>query len=74
MEMLIKSENALRLAGMKLLIEGFGAFNAERFINCLKNDHFDYTEWQKDLWKGKTIEEIHQAASAFYAKNTAEHS
>jgi len=66
METLIKSETALRLAGMKLLMEGLGAVNAERFINCLKNEHFDYTEWQRDLWKDKTIEEIHNAASDFY--------
>ena len=68
MEAMIKSENALRIAGMKLLVEGLGAVNAERFINCVKNDHFDYTEWQRDLWKDKTIEEIHEAAAAFYAE------
>ena len=71
METAIKSNNALRIAGMKLLIDGLGTVNAERFINCVKNDHFDYTEWQKDLWKDKTIDEIHQAATAFYReKNT----
>ena len=68
METMIKSENALRIAGMKLLVEGLGTVNAERFINCVKNDHFDYTEWQRDLWKDKTIEEIHEAAAAFYAE------
>jgi len=68
METMIKSENALRIAGMKLLIEGFGAVNAERFIHCVKHDCFDYTEWQRDLWNDKSIEEIHQAAAAFYAK------
>ena len=66
MKTMIKSENALRIAGMKLLIDGLGALNAERFINCIKNDHFDYTEWQRDLWKDKTIDDIHQAATAFY--------
>jgi hypothetical protein len=66
MEAVIKSENALRIEGMKLLINGLGAVNAERFINCIKTDHFDYTEWQRDLWKGKTIEEIHQEATEFY--------
>jgi hypothetical protein len=68
MEAVIKSENALRNAGMKLLVEGLGTINAERFIHCVKSDHFDYTEWQRDLWKGKSIEEIHRAAAAFYAE------
>jgi hypothetical protein len=67
MEVLIKSETALRNAGMKLLVEGLGTINAERFIHCVKSDHFDYTEWQRDLWKDKSIEEIHRAA-AFYAE------
>lgn len=71
MEAIIKSENALRTAGIKLLIEGFGAVNAERFINYMKKDNFDYTEWQRDLWKGKTIEEIHNAAAAFFNEKTS---
>jgi len=66
MEAVIKSENALRAEGMKLLIEGLGAVNAERFINYVKTDSFDYTEWQQDLWKGRTIEEIHRAAAMYY--------
>ena len=69
MEAVIKSENSLRVAGMKLLIEGLGTINAERFINCVKNEHFDYTEWQRDLWKDKSIDEIHYAATAFYSEN-----
>jgi len=68
MEQMIKSENALRMAGMKLLIEGLWAVNAERFIHYVKADHFDYTEWQRDLWKDNTIEEIHASAMAFYDK------
>ena len=68
MEQMIKSESALRMAGMKLLIEGLGAVNAERFIHCVKVDSFDYTEWQRGLWKDKTIEEIHASATAFYGE------
>ena len=66
MEQMIQSENALRMAGIKLFIEGLGTVNAERFIHCVKTDHFDYTEWQRDLWKDKSIEEIHAGATAFY--------
>ena len=68
MQTVIKSENALRIAGMKLLIEGLGTVNAERFIHCVKSDCFDYTEWQQNLWEGKTIEEIHHAATTFYTE------
>lgn len=50
---------ALRVEAMDLLIEKFGVFNAERFISIVKNDDFDYTEWRKNLWRDKSIEEIH---------------
>ena len=71
METLIKSEIALRTKGMKLLIDELGVINAERFIHCVKNDRFDYTEWQRDLWKGKTIEELHQAAAVSFSEKHA---
>ena len=66
MEAVIKSESVLRVAGMRLLIKELGIVNAERFINYVKNDRFDYTEWQRNLWNDKSIEEIHQLATAFY--------
>ncbi|GHV31779.1 hypothetical protein AGMMS4952_21030 [Spirochaetia bacterium] len=47
-------------------IEYLGSVNTERFINSIKADHFDYTKWQENLWKDKTIDEIHQKATAFY--------
>jgi hypothetical protein len=73
METANKSENVIRLAGMKLLIEGLGEVNAERFINSMKNDNFDYTEWQRGLWNDKTIEEIHEAATAYYTEKSKGH-
>jgi hypothetical protein len=63
----IKSDTALRVEAMKVLVEYLGAVNTERFINSIQTDHFDYTTWQRDLWQGKTIEEIHHAAAARYA-------
>jgi CTP:phosphocholine cytidylyltransferase-like protein len=33
--------------------------DAERFISMVKRDTFDYTEWQKKLWDGLSIEELH---------------
>ncbi|MDR1492412.1 MAG: hypothetical protein LBT05_06810 [Planctomycetaceae bacterium] len=48
---------------MNILIEHLGVLNTERFINSILKDQFDYTEWQRNLWNDKTIEEIHQEAS-----------
>jgi hypothetical protein len=58
----MKSEDVLRLEIMKSLIKNFGLADAERFIDIIKRDEFDYTEWQKDLWKDKTATEIHNEA------------
>jgi hypothetical protein len=66
MQAVIKSENVLRVEAMKILIEYLGAVNTERFINSIKADHFNYTKWQENLWKERTIDEIHQKATDFY--------
>jgi len=37
--------------------------DAERFISMVKRDTFDYTEWQREHWADKSIEEIHASAT-----------
>ena len=61
----MKSDIVLRSEGMKLLTKYLGKVDAERFISNMKKDKFDYTEWRKDLWEDKTIEEIHELAGKF---------
>jgi len=61
----LKSETVLRLEAMNVLVEKLGLVDAERFIDFVKRDNFDYTEWQRDLWKGKTIDEINNMAIKF---------
>ncbi|MDR3075809.1 MAG: hypothetical protein LBU26_00785 [Synergistaceae bacterium] len=61
----MRTDSVLRLEAMDALIETLGEVDTERFICMVKRDTFDYTEWQRGLWKGKTIEEIHAAATAF---------
>jgi len=56
------TETRIREHGMKLLREGLGLVESEIFINLLLKDSFDYTEWQKDLWPNKTIEDIGKIA------------
>ena len=61
----MKSETALRVEAMGILIKGLGEIDAERFITIIQSDNFDYTEWQRNLWKDKSIDEIHQIATEF---------
>jgi len=61
----LKSEAVLRVEAMNLLVENLGLVDAERFVDLIKRDKFDYTEWQRDLWEGKTIDEINEMAIKF---------
>ncbi len=59
----MKTDNVVRLEAMNALITTLGAVDAERFVVMVKRDTFDYTEWQRHLWQGKSIEEIHALAT-----------
>ena len=61
----MKTDNAVRLEAMNVLVSALGAVDAERFICMMKRDTFDYTEWRRDLWKGKGIDEIHLLAAQY---------
>jgi len=37
--------------------------NEPQRTRMVKRDTFDYTEWQRKLWEGKSIEEIHALAA-----------
>ncbi len=63
------SDTALRVSAMDTLIQKFGEVDAERFICMIKNDNFNYTEWQRGLWKDKTIDELHKMAVEFEKSN-----
>jgi hypothetical protein len=52
------TDTELRVRGMRVLMDTLGLVEAERFIALVLREPFDYTEWQKDLWAGKTVEEI----------------
>ena len=59
----MRTDNAVRLEAIDALIATLGAVDTERFITMVKRDTFDYTEWQRKLWIGKSIEEIHALAT-----------
>lgn len=61
----MKSDTLIRYEGMKILRENLGLIEAERFITLIKREPFDYTIWQRELWPGKSVDEIFEAASEF---------
>jgi hypothetical protein len=61
---ILECHQVLHCQGIKALVWDIDDFIAHHPL--------DYTEWQRDLWKEKTIEEIHQAATAFYKEKHGE--
>ncbi len=61
----MKADTIIRTEGMKALRNQLGVVEAERFITLIRRDNFDYTEWQRDLWPEKSVDEIFAAAKEF---------
>ncbi len=53
------------MRGMNLLREEFGPVDAERFVYVMTRDGFDYTEWQRNLFKGETVRSLGEKMMAF---------
>lgn len=60
------TDNEIKMQGVEALISALGEVQAERFISLILKEPFDYTEWQKNLWPGKSIEEISSMAMKSY--------
>ena len=52
------TDTVLKQSVMRHLIDSFGHVQAERFISLMNKEPFDYTEWQRDLYEGMTVEEL----------------
>ena len=58
----MKTDTEIRIKGMEVLIEKLGEIEAERFISLIIKEPFDYTKWQRKLFKNKSIKEISKEA------------
>jgi len=65
----MRTDNTLRLEAINALLKALGEVDAERFIDMIKRDVFDYTEWRRDLWNDKSLDEIHAIASEYARSN-----
>jgi hypothetical protein len=68
------NDTLLKCKGMKVLTDNLGLVEAERFIFLMNGEHFDYTEWHGNLFKGMTVEEISKMAMERRNKIRAEKS
>lgn len=58
----MKTDSEIRAEGMRLLIEGLGEVNAERFIALMNREKFDYTIWRRQQWQNETIKSLAEKA------------
>jgi hypothetical protein len=61
----MRTDTELRMDGLQALAEALGSVEAERFVTLMLREPFDYTQWQRNLWPDKTVEEISTAAMEF---------
>ena len=50
------NNTTLKVQGMKVLAESLGLVDAERFIALMRREPFDYTEWQRELYRDMPLE------------------
>ena len=59
----MRTDQVLRTDAMNLLVKELGEIETERFIYLMKREDFDYTQWQRDLWGDKSIDEVYKLAA-----------
>jgi len=60
----MSTDTEVRIRGLRALVEALGTVEAERFITLILREPFDYTQWQRQLWTEKNVDELSQAAMA----------
>jgi len=64
------SDTVLKNEGMKVLATHLGLVKAERFISLMIREPFDYTEWQRELYKDVPLDDFLEDAMNFRLNKT----
>jgi hypothetical protein len=62
----MKTDAVIRSEGMRVLSERLGILEAERFISLILREPFDYTEWQRNLYDGLSVEDLSAQAMQYW--------
>ena len=60
---MIMTDTEIRVKGIAALSSTLGSVEAERFIALILREPFDYTRWQRNLFKDRSIAELSKAAT-----------
>ena len=66
----MSSDTLLKNEGMKILAAHLGLVKAERFITLMIREPFDYTEWQRGLYKDVPLDDFLKNAMEFRLNKT----
>lgn len=58
----MNTDAEVRTRGLRALVDALGPVDAELFITLMLRDPFDYTNWQRQLWVDKQVDDISKAA------------
>jgi len=61
----MNNNTVLKNEGMKVLATHLGLVKVERFISLIIREKFDYTEWQRELYKDVPLDDFLNAAMDF---------
>jgi len=61
----MNSDTVLKNEGMNVLATHLGLVKAERFISLMIREPFDYTEWQRALYKDVPLDDFLKNAMDF---------
>ncbi len=61
----MRTDSIIMYEGMQALREKLDIVEAEKFISLILRENFDYTEWQQDLWKDKTVDKFFFTAKTY---------
>ena len=59
------TDTILKCKGMESLTQSLGMVEAERFIALILREPFDYTVWQRDLYKDVTLDDFYKRVKQF---------
>lgn len=59
------TDTELKKKGFRVLIENLGDVDAEKFIRLITKEPFDYTQWQANLWKDDSVEQVSEKATRY---------
>ena len=71
--MIQTTDNELSVKCMNVLMDAVGPVDAERFVCIVTNAAFDYTEWQKNLFEGETLDTLFDKVRNFQPDRAFSH-